>query len=86
MTDSLKLIRAVVQKWDATTGLPEKSGSYDRVATTGVPDEPPGPPDPRERDRDPDDENVPATPPTEPPPVPVQDPPAEPGPQVPQIV
>ncbi len=71
MTDSLKLIRALVQKKDATTG---------------VPDEPPGPSDPRDRDRDHEEDDVPATPPTEPPPVPVQDPPAEPGPTVPQIV
>jgi hypothetical protein len=57
---------------------------------TGVPDEPPTPREPpirRTPDDDADDEDeVPSTPPTEPEPVPVQDPPAEPGRDVPHIV
>ena len=58
-------------------------------ATTGVPDEPPTPIEPppqRRRRDDDDDDDVPATPPTEPAPVPIQDPPAEPGADRPQIV
>jgi hypothetical protein len=59
-------------------------------ATTDLPDEPPTPREPpirRTPDDDADDEDeVPSTPPTEPEPVPVQDPPAEPGRDVPHIV
>ena len=63
--------------------LAVSTSTFTRHATTGVPDEPPTP---RELPtRTPDDDDVPATPPTEPAPVPVQDPPAEPG-VVPQIV
>ena len=49
-------------------------------------------PTPSEPDRDPDPgpgrgrDDTPDTPPTEPPPVPVQDPPAEPGPGGPYVV
>ena len=60
------------------------STSVSQRATTGVPDEPPTPIEPPIPDDDEDD--VPATPPTEPSPVPIQDPPAEPGGNVPQIV
>lgn len=63
--------------------LAVSTSTFTRHATTGVPDEPPTP---REiQPRTPDDDDVPATPPTEPAPVPVQDPPSEPG-VVPQIV
>ena len=63
--------------------LAVSTSTVTRHATTGVPVEPPTP---REMPtRTPDDDDVPATPPTEPAPVPVQDPPSEPG-VVPQIV
>ena len=52
---------------------------------TGVPDEPPTPREPPPPQPD-DDEDVPPTPPTEPTPVPIQDPPSEPGGNTPQIV
>ena len=52
---------------------------------TGVPDEPPTPREPPPPAPD-DDEDVPPTPPTEPTPVPIQDPPSEPGGNRPQIV
>ena len=55
------------------------------ASPTGVPDEPPTPREPPPPPPD-DDEDVPATPPTEPAPVPIQDPPSEPGGNVPQIV
>ena len=53
---------------------------------TGVPDEPPSPEEPTLPPPDDDDDDVPATPPTEPAPVPIQDPPSEPGGNRPQIV
>ncbi len=57
-----------------------------RIAmATGVPDEPPTPQEPPPRPHD-DEEDVPPTPPTEPAPVPMQDPPSEPGGNTPQIV
>ena len=61
---------------------------FDVVAmwATSVPDEPPTPREPPSPEPDDDDDDVPATPPTEPEPVPIQDPPAEPGGNVPQIV
>jgi hypothetical protein len=55
------------------------------LSPTGVPDEPPTPREPPPPQPDEDDE-VPPTPPTEPAPVPIQDPPSEPGGNVPQIV
>lgn len=55
------------------------------LSATSVPDEPPTPREPPPESDD-DDDDVPATPPTEPEPVPIQDPPVEPGGNVPQIV
>lgn len=64
------------------------STSFPVCHASGVPDEPPTPrePPPDRRRRDDDDDDVPATPPTEPQPVPMTDPPAEPGGDRPQIV
>lgn len=53
--------------------------------TTGIPDEPPTPIEPPSLPDD-DDDMPPPTPPTEPAPVPIQDPPSEPGGNAPQIV
>jgi hypothetical protein len=68
-------------------GMPLRTTSIDDITAspTGVPDEPPTPREPPPPQTD-DDEEVPPTPPTEPTPVPIQDPPAEPGGNAPQIV
>jgi hypothetical protein len=55
------------------------------LMATGVPDEPPTPREPPPPPPD-DDDDVPPTPPTEPTPVPMQDPPSQPGGNSPQIV
>lgn len=82
----MKHARAIDRQTDAMTTISERD-------STGVPMTPPGPTEPRrddEGDEAPEGEegtvDVPATPPTEPPPVPVEDPPAEPGGNRPQIV
>mgnify|MGYP003575818406 CR=1 FL=1 len=56
--------------------------------TTRVPteDSPNRTPDPPEKDRDRDGNEAPETPPTEPAPVPVQEPPNQPGTRVPYVV
>jgi hypothetical protein len=72
----------------STSRASKESSPIYVVATmpTGVPDEPPTPREPPPPEPDEDDDEVPPTPPTEPTPVPIQDPPAEPGGNIPQIV
>lgn len=67
------------------------STSFPVHHATGVPDEPPTPREPppppvRRRRHEDDDNDVPPTPPTEPDPVPIQEPPVEPGADRPHIV
>ena len=71
----------------SSNGTSLQTSSIDDITAspTGVPDEPPTPREPPPRQPD-DDEEVPPTPPTEPTPVPIQDPPSEPGGNSPQIV
>ena len=79
----------VVKEWARMLDETIARLSTTDYATTGVPDEPPSPREPpssRVPEDDDEGDDVPATPPTEPPPVPIQDPPAEPGGDSPQIV
>ncbi len=72
---------------NSSQGISSQTMSIDDITAspTHVPDEPPTPREPPPLPHD-DDEEVPPTPPTEPTPVPIQDPPSEPGGNAPQIV